>query len=194
MKNTLIALGLSLSLLYAPFSFAAGSTVVVRMTTDLGKVELELDARKAPMTVDNFMQYVRAGSYNGTIFHRVIPGFMIQGGGYDRNLQEKSARTPIKNEANNGLGNKAGTIAMARTGDPHSASNQFFINTVDNGFLDFQNETPRGWGYAVFGKVIKGMEVVRAIESSPTTRSGPFENLPRKTVTILKMEEIRRKP
>lgn len=192
MNKFLIILGLCLATLFAPVTFAADSSVLVRMTTNLGQVDLELDRKKAPRTVDNFLKYVRNGSYNGTIFHRVIPGFMIQGGGYDNSLREKAEKTPISNEADNGLKNLTGTIAMARTSDPHSASNQFFINTADNGFLDFQSKTPRGWGYAVFGKVVKGMDVVRAIESTPTSRSGPFENLPRTTVIILKMQEIRR--
>lgn len=191
MKKLVIGLAVCLATIVVPASYAASSPILVRITTNLGKIELELDTGKAPRTVENFMQYVRAGTYNGTIFHRVIPGFMIQGGGYNRDLSERPARAPIANEADNGLKNLTGTIAMARTPDPHSASNQFFINTADNGFLDFRNKTPQGWGYAVFGKVITGIDVVRSIEASATTRRGPFENLPRSTVTIVKIEEIR---
>jgi len=191
MKKTIILFGLCFAVMVTPTSFAAGKTVLVRMTTSLGKIDLELYSAKAPRTVENFIQYVKAGSYNGTIFHRVIPGFMIQGGGYDGKLRQQPQKAPVVNEADNGLKNLVGTIAMARTSDPHSASNQFFINTANNGFLNFQNKTPRGWGYAVFGKVVKGLDVVRSIEATPTTRHGPFENLPRTTVTIIKIEEIR---
>ncbi|HCU53447.1 MAG TPA: hypothetical protein DIC36_03915, partial [Gammaproteobacteria bacterium] len=123
------------------------------MTTSLGVIDLELDARHSPKTVANFLQYVDSGFYNGTIFHRVIPGFMIQGGGMLPGLKEKPTHAPIQNEADNGLKNTAGTLAMARTSDPHSASAQFFINTVDNAFLDHRGKTLQGWGYAVFGKV-----------------------------------------
>lgn len=161
----------------------AGPKVVLE--TSLGDITLELDAERAPKTVENFLAYVKDGHYDGTIFHRVIKGFMIQGGGFDAGYQKKPTRAPIPNEANNGLKNVRGSIAMARTGDPHSATAQFFINTVDNGFLDYQAPNPRGWGYAVFGKVIAGMDVVDRIEALPTGSGGPFRSdVPRKTVLI----------
>lgn len=163
----------------------------VRMTTSLGVVELELDAQHAPGTVRNFMNYVERGFYNGTIFHRVIPGFMIQGGGFGAGMREKTTGVPVKNEADNGLKNLAGTIAMARTSDPQSAAAQFFINTVDNPALDHRDKTDRGWGYAVFGKVTKGMDVLKKIESVSTHTVGPFQNVPVKDVTILKVETIK---
>lgn len=163
----------------------------VRMTTSLGPIELTLDRAKAPATVDNFVAYVESGFYNGTVFHRVIPGFMIQGGGFEPGLRQKPARAPIKNEADNGLKNAAGTIAMARTNDPHSASAQFFINTVDNKMLDHRDKTPSGWGYAVFGKVTKGMDVVKKIEAVATGNAGGHQNVPRQDVTIQKVELIK---
>ncbi len=163
----------------------------VRLTTSRGVIELELDARRAPVTVANFLSYVDSGFYNGTIFHRVIPGFMIQGGGFLPGMQEKPTSGPIRNEADNGLRNAAGTIAMARTPDPHSASAQFFINTVDNVFLDHRGKTPEGWGYAVFGKVAKGMDVVTKIEALATGRAGMHQNVPVKDVVITKAEVIR---
>ena len=163
----------------------------VRITTSLGAIELELDAGRAPETVKNFLNYARAGYYNGTIFHRVIPGFMIQGGGFTPGLKQKPARAPIKNEADNGLQNRAGAIAMARTPDPHSATAQFFINTVDNPLLDHRDKSFMGWGYCVFGKVVRGMEVVKKIEAVPTTTIGPLENVPAKDVVIRKVEQIR---
>ncbi len=163
----------------------------VRLTTSLGAIELELDARRAPGTVRNFMNYVQTGFYHGTVFHRVIPGFMIQGGGFRPGLDEKAHGVAIKNEANNGLRNLAGTIAMARTRDPHSASAQFFINTVDNANLDHRDQTTNGWGYSVFGKVTKGMDVVKKIETVPTGTVGGFENVPKQDVVILKVEAIK---
>ncbi|RMD82490.1 MAG: peptidyl-prolyl cis-trans isomerase [Candidatus Dadabacteria bacterium] len=164
---------------------------VVIMKTNLGTIEIELYPDKAPVTVKNFLDYVDSGFYDGTIFHRVIKNFMIQGGGYDTNKHRKPTRAPIKNEADNGLKNEVGTIAMARTSDPDSATAQFFINVRDNPFLDFQSKTPRGWGYAVFGRVVKGMDVVRKIENTPTkNEGGPFQNLPVEPVVI---ESIRRK-
>ncbi|MEW6332511.1 MAG: peptidylprolyl isomerase [Pseudomonadota bacterium] len=161
------------------------------MTTSLGVVELELDAQRAPGTVRNFLNYVERGYYNGVIFHRVIPGFMIQGGGFVPGMREKTTGVPVKNEADNGLKNLAGTIAMARTSDPQSAAAQFFINTVDNPALDHRDKTDRGWGYAVFGKVTKGMDVVKKIESVSTHTVGPFENVPVKDVVIQKVEMIK---
>ena len=163
----------------------------VRVTTSLGVIELELDSQRAPGTVRNFMNYVERGFYKGTIFHRVIPGFMIQGGGFVTGMREKTTGVPVKNEADNGLKNLPGTLAMARTSDPQSATAQFFINTIDNPALDHRDKTNRGWGYAVFGKVTKGMDVVKKIESVPTRTVGPFQNVPVKDVTILKIEAIK---
>jgi peptidyl-prolyl cis-trans isomerase B (cyclophilin B) len=159
--------------------------------TNKGDIEIELYADKAPKTVENFLKYVDDGFYKGTIFHRVIKDFMIQGGGYDAELQRKPTRDPIPNEANNGLRNETGTVAMARTSQPHSATSQFFINVKDNKFLDFTAETPQGWGYAVFGRVVAGMDVVTAIEQSPTTdKDNSFRDIPETTVVI---EAIARK-
>ncbi|MEK7262568.1 MAG: peptidylprolyl isomerase [Pseudomonadota bacterium] len=163
----------------------------VRITTNMGIIEAELYADKAPLTVKNVLSYVERGYYNGTIFHRVMSGFMIQGGGFVPGLKQKSTGVPVKNEADNGLKNLAGTLAMARTPDPHSASAQFFINTVDNAMLDHRDKTDRGWGYAVFGKVTKGMDVVKKIESVHTHTVGPFENVPKQDVVIQKVEQIK---
>jgi peptidyl-prolyl cis-trans isomerase B (cyclophilin B) len=158
----------------------------VQLMTTLGPITLELNAEKAPKTVENFISYVESGHYDGTIFHRVIEDFMIQGGGMDNEMNSKSTNPPIQNEANNGLQNEYGSIAMARTGDPHSASAQFFINTSDNGFLDFQSETQDGWGYCVFGKVIEGIEVVNNIEEKPTTTRNGHQDVPEEIVVIEK--------
>jgi len=147
---------------------AYAQPTLVELKTSHGLIVLELNSEKAPNTVANFVQYVKDGHYNGTIFHRVIAGFMIQGGGMDKNLNEKPTRDPIKNEADNGLANSIGTVAMARTGDPHSASAQFFINVANNTFLNHTDKSQRGWGYAVFGKVVKGMDVVQRISTLPT--------------------------
>lgn len=163
----------------------------VRMTTSLGVIEIELDMQRAPGTVRNFMNYVERGFYSDMIFHRVIPGFMIQGGGFAPGMREKTTGVKVKNEADNGLKNLAGTIAMARTSDPHSAAAQFFINTVDNTSLDHRNKTDAGWGYAVFGKVTKGMDVVKKIEAVPTHTVGPFQDVPVKDITILKVETVK---
>lgn len=161
------------------------------ISTSEGDIVLELDREKAPATVDNFLSYVDDGFYDGTIFHRVIKGFMAQGGGFDTDFEQKRTKAPVKNEADNGLKNKRGTIAMARTSDPHSATAQFFINTVDNGFLDFSSPTPNGWGYAVFGRVVEGMDVLDRIEAIPTGRGGPFpRDVPRTTVTIEKITRV----
>jgi peptidyl-prolyl cis-trans isomerase B (cyclophilin B) len=163
----------------------------VRLTTTHGPIVLELDSVKAPVTVENFAAYVTAGHYDGTIFHRVIEDFVIQGGGLDRNLKEMPTRPPIRNEANNRLSNLLGTIAMARTPEPHSASAQFFINTNDNAFLDFSKETDDGWGYCVFGKVIEGLEVVEQIEESPTTTRDGYEDVPVENIVIEKVEILK---
>ena len=154
----------------------------VELKTSLGEIVLELNAELAPKTVENFLQYVQSGHYDGTIFHRVIKGFMIQGGGMDETLAEKSARAPIENEAANGLLNEAGTVAMARTNNPHSARAQFFINVVNNEFLNYRDS--KNWGYAVFGKVVKGMDVVQKIENRPTHSQGMHENVPVDLIVI----------
>lgn len=172
-------------------SGAATTNPHVALKTNHGDIVLELDRRNAPVSVDNFIRYVRAGHYDNTIFHRVIDGFMIQGGGYTAELSGKPTRPPILNEAPNGLKNKRGTIAMARTGDPHSASSQFFINVVDNAALDHVATTDsRSWGYAVFGKVAEGMDVVDAIKSLPVRSQGVFEALPVEPVIIEKAEVV----
>jgi cyclophilin family peptidyl-prolyl cis-trans isomerase len=156
----------------------------VRMETDKGDIVIELDKTLAPKTVENFLSYVNAGFYEGTIFHRVIKGFMIQGGGLNENMQQKPAGTPVPNEADNTLKNLRGTIAMARTQDPHSATSQFFINTVDNHFLDFKAKTASGWRYCVFGRVDEGMDAVDAIENLPTTSKGMYSDVPATAVVI----------
>ena len=157
----------------------------VRLSTTFGDIVLELDREKAPKSVENFLSYVQEGYYDGTIFHRVIDGFMAQGGGFTQDFQKKPTHAPIANEADNGLKNLNGTIAMARTNDPQSATAQFFINVADNGFLDYQSPTPRGWGYAVFGKVVEGMDVVDKIRRTPTGSGGPFRSdVPRTTIVI----------
>jgi cyclophilin family peptidyl-prolyl cis-trans isomerase len=165
----------------------AADAINVRMETSEGIIKLALDSEKAPGSVANFVEYARAGFYDGTLFHRVIAGFMIQGGGFDESMQRKETRAPIRNEADNGLKNLAGTIAMARTGDPHSATSQFFINTVDNPGLDFTSATTQGWGYAVFGKVTEGMDVVRSIERAKTTLRNGMQDVPVKPVVIRKV-------
>ena len=172
-----------------PASAAEGTKV--RLTTNLGVIELALDENKAPATVRNFVGYVQRGHYDGTIFHRVIRGFMIQGGGFTAEMKRKENRAPIRNEADNGLRNRTGTIAMARTSQPHSATAQFFINTVDNSNLDHRSKDARGWGYTVFGRVVKGMEVVRRIEDSPTGRAARMGNVPLKPIVIQKAEILR---
>jgi len=161
---------------------AAAKAPVVILETSLGRIKIGLNAAKAPASVENFVSYVRAGHYDGTIFHRVIPRFMIQAGGFDAGMKERSTRAPIKNESKNGLRNLRGTIAMARTEDPHSATAQFFINLKDNAALDFG--VAPGWGYAVFGEVLEGMDVVDKIASVPTTSRGSYQDVPAKPVII----------
>ncbi len=165
---------------------AAAANPRVLLETSKGNIVLELNAGKAPKTVKNFLDYVKAGHYNGTIFHRVIPGFMIQGGGFTADMTEKPTRPPIQNEADNGLKNERGTIAMARTPDPNSASSQFFINVADNSSLNFKGKTQQGWGYAVFGKVVEGMAVADAIVSVPTTTKGPYGDVPIQPIVLKK--------
>ncbi len=183
-----------LTLLLLPVAALANGNPVVRMTTSLGVVELELLPERAPVTVKNFLDYVATGHYDGTVFHRVIPGFMIQGGGYEPGMRQKVTREPIRNEADNGLKNTRGSVAMARTMEPHSATAQFFINVADNDFLDHRDKTPRGWGYAVFGRVTRGMDVVDRIVRLPTTSVGPHQDVPRTDVLIQKMEVIAAAP
>lgn len=156
----------------------------VELETTMGNIVIELNQEKAPNTVANFLEYVKSGHYDGTIFHRVIDGFMIQGGGMDANMTEKSTNAPIQNEADNGLKNEVGTIAMARTSDPHSATAQFFINVKDNSFLNFSGKNPQGWGYAVFGKVTKGMDIVNKIKGVPTGKYGFHADVPTTPVVI----------
>jgi peptidyl-prolyl cis-trans isomerase B (cyclophilin B) len=156
----------------------------VKLETTMGDIILELDSDLAPRTVENFIQYVKDGFYDGTIFHRVIKGFMIQGGGLSASMSQKPTRPPISNEADNGVKNERGTIAMARTPDPDSATAQFFINTVDNSFLDFSAKTPEGWGYCVFGKVTDGMDTVDAIEGVRTTMKKGMQDVPETQVVI----------
>jgi peptidyl-prolyl cis-trans isomerase B (cyclophilin B) len=161
------------------------SETIVVLETNFGSVKLALDADRAPKTVENFLGYVDAGHYDGTIFHRVIDGFMVQGGGFDGAYQKKATRASIQNEADNGLKNLRGTVAMARTGDPHSATAQFFVNVKDNAFLDHKGKADRDWGYTVFGRVIEGMDVVDRIKSVKTGAQGPFaKDAPLEPVTI----------
>jgi len=158
----------------------------VEFQTTAGAFTIELDDEKAPLTVANFVQYVKDGHYDGTIFHRVIKGFMIQGGGFEVGMTQKSTRDPIQNEANNGLKNDKYTVAMARTSAPHSASAQFFVNAVNNDFLNFKSESSQGWGYAVFGKVVAGTEVIDAIEKVKTGRKGFHDDVPLEDVVVTK--------
>ena len=160
--------------------------MAVILTTNFGIIKLELDADKAPKTVENFLAYLRSGHYDGTIFHRVIDGFMAQGGGFEPGMKQKPTNAPVENEAKNGLKNEPYTVAMARTSDPHSASAQFFINLKNNGFLDYPGQD--GWGYCVFGKVVEGMDVVDKIKSVKTTRTGMFADVPVENVVIEKAE------
>ncbi|MCE1241132.1 MAG: peptidyl-prolyl cis-trans isomerase [Azonexaceae bacterium] len=162
----------------------------VKLTTNHGTITLQLDAEKAPKTVANFLAYVEAGHYDGTIFHRVIKNFMIQGGGFVVGMDQKPTQDPIENEAANGLQNVRGSIAMARTSDPHSATAQFFINTVDNDFLDFKAPSGQGWGYCVFGQVVEGLEVVDKIRSVPTGNKGFHQDVPKEDVIIEKAEIV----
>ena len=162
--------------------------MAVLLTTNHGVIKLELDAEKAPKTVDNFLNYVRAGHYDGTIFHRVIDGFMVQGGGFEPGMKQKPTGATVENEAKNGLKNTAYTVAMARTSDPHSASAQFFINIKDNTFLDYPGQD--GFGYCVFGKVVEGNDVVDKIKAAKTTRTGMFADVPVDNVVIEKAELV----
>ena len=190
MKN-LLGLLLVLTVGFAPAAGLATEAqtkgvgmVTVKMETSMGDITLELDGDKAPETVANFVEYANAGFYDGTIFHRVIAGFMIQGGGFDGDMKQKETRAPIKNEADNGLKNDTGTIAMARTPDPNSATAQFFINVKDNGFLNHSSPSPQGWGYCVFGRVVDGMDVVDKIKGVQTGNAGYHSDVPVEDVVI----------
>ena len=163
---------------------------MVKLTTNFGEITIDLNAEKAPITVANFLEYVNSGFYNGTIFHRVIDGFMIQGGGMEPGMKQKETRDTIKNEADNGLTNQKFTIAMARTPNPHSASSQFFINVADNGFLNYSAPTAQGWGYCVFGKVVEGMEVVDKIAKVKTGSKAGHQDVPVDDVVIEKAEAV----
>jgi peptidyl-prolyl cis-trans isomerase B (cyclophilin B) len=162
----------------------------VRLDTSEGAVVLELDDANAPATVANFLEYVKDGHYDETLFHRVIPGFMVQGGGFAPGMNQKRTRAPVANEAGNGLKNRKYTVAMARTGEPHSATAQFFINIADNDFLDYKGPSPQGWGYCVFGKVVEGVDVIDTIAKVPTGSSGFHQDVPRTDVVIRKAEAI----
>ena len=163
---------------------------MVKLHTNHGVITLELDAERAPQTVANFLEYVRSGFFDNTVFHRVIDGFMVQGGGFEPGMNQKRTNAPIKNEADNGLKNEAYTVAMARTSDPNSATAQFFINVSDNAFLDHTAPTPQGWGYAVFGRVVEGKEVVDAIRKVPTGSRGMHQDVPVNDVIIERAEEV----
>ncbi len=165
---------------------AEGGKVLVKLETSMGDITLELDEAKAPITVANFVQYVKDGHYDGVVFHRVIDNFMIQGGGFDTDMKEKPTRESIQNEADNGLQNDKYTVAMARTPDPHSASAQFFINVKDNQFLNHKSKSADGWGYAVFGSVVEGQDVVDKIKAVTTTSKGMYQDVPAEPVTIVK--------
>lgn len=183
MKNKLISKLFISMLIFSSHAFAETKVI---LKTNYGDITLKLYDKKAPKSVANFLEYVNSGFYNGTIFHRVIDGFMIQGGGYDTSLKKKKTQKPIENEATNGLSNVLGTVAMARTSVINSATSQFFINVKDNNFLDHTGPTPSQYGYAVFGKVISGMAVVNRIKMSKTGKNGPFQNLPNSNIEIQK--------
>ena len=181
----IIVLSALITLVTAGVSMAADGNPKVEMETSKGKFVIELFPEKSPETVKNFLNYVDTKFYDGTIFHRVIPNFMIQGGGFTSDMKRKSAGAPIKNEADNGLKNDRGTIAMARTGDPHSATAQFFINSVNNEFLNHKGKTQQGWGYVVFGKVTVGMDVVDSISAVKTVTRGNYRDVPAETIEII---------
>jgi cyclophilin family peptidyl-prolyl cis-trans isomerase len=168
----------------------ADTDPVIVISTSLGDITVQLDSQAAPISVENFLAYVRDGFYDGTVFHRVIKDFMVQGGGLTPSLAQKPAKPPIKNEAANGLRNQRGTLAMARTGIIDSATSQFFINVVDNPFLDHRSSDPAGYGYAVFGRVVEGMDTVDAIRAVETGTSGPYQDVPREPVVIHSVREV----
>ena len=182
--------------LFSTLSFAteknmSDTQTKVKLTTNHGDIIIQLNTEKAPVSSANFLTYVNEGFYNGTIFHRVIPDFMAQGGGFDTSFNQKAVHAPIKNEANNGLKNTRGTLAMARTNDPNSATAQFFINYKDNSFLNHTSQTSSGWGYAVFGEVIEGMDVVDAMAKEPTGNRGGHQDVPKTDIVIEKAEVIK---
>ncbi|MDH5328010.1 MAG: peptidylprolyl isomerase [Gammaproteobacteria bacterium] len=185
LKTSAAGLALLCFSIISTTALAADKLYKVQLETSMGNIVLELNATRAPMTVQNFLAYVKNGFYNGTIFHRVIDGFMVQGGGFTEDMQQKPTHNPIRNEANNGLKNERGTVAMARTNQPHSATAQFFINVVNNEFLNYRSESIRGWGYTVFGRVASGMDVVDRIRKTPTGMQGPFRDVPNTPVVIL---------
>jgi peptidyl-prolyl cis-trans isomerase B (cyclophilin B) len=192
MRKALVYLILLLS---TTLSFATEKTMSnthtkVKLTTNLGDIIIQLEDEKAPLSAANFITYVKQGFYNGTIFHRVIPGFMAQGGGFDTSFSQKATNAPIKNEADNGLKNKRGTLAMARTNDPNSATAQFFINYKDNSFLDYTSPTPSGWGYAVFGEVTEGLNVVDEFAKQATGNRGGHQDVPKTDIVIEKAEIV----
>jgi peptidyl-prolyl cis-trans isomerase B (cyclophilin B) len=191
MRNILVYLILFLftTLSFATEKHMSSTHTKVKLTTNLGAIVIQLEDEKAPVTVANFIAYVKQGFYNGTIFHRVIPGFMAQGGGFDTSFSQKSTNAQIKNEANNGLKNKRGTLAMARTSDPDSATAQFFINYKDNSFLDYTSPTSSGWGYAVFAEVVEGLDVADSMAKQPTGNRGGHQDVP-KTDIIIETAEI----
>jgi peptidyl-prolyl cis-trans isomerase B (cyclophilin B) len=178
------------SVSFAMESIMSAQTSKVKLTTSLGAIVIQLNSEKAPVSSENFLTYVKEGFYDGTIFHRIIKGFMAQGGGFDTAFKQKATHDSIKNEADNGLVNKRGTIAMARTSDPNSATAQFFINYKDNGFLNFTSATPSGWGYAVFGEVIEGMDVVDKMAEQPTGNRGGHQDVPKTDIIIEKAEVL----
>jgi cyclophilin family peptidyl-prolyl cis-trans isomerase len=182
-KNSFLAITLFTTIVFSANIFAANPKILIK--TNMGEIEAELYQDKAPLSVANFLDYVKKGQYKETIFHRVINNFMIQGGGFDKNLKEKSTGTPIKNEAGNGLKNEVGTLAMARTNEVNSATAQFYINIADNGFLDHRDNSTSGFGYAVFGKVTSGMPIVNKIKAVKTGSRGPLEDVPLDAVVIL---------
>jgi peptidyl-prolyl cis-trans isomerase B (cyclophilin B) len=191
MRPLMFALLFSLSTLsFAKENPMSASPTKVKLTTSLGAITIQLNPEKAPISSANFLTYVKEGFYNGTIFHRVIPDFMAQGGGFDTSFTQKAVHAPIKNEANNGLANKRGTIAMARTNVPDSATGQFFINLKDNGFLNHTSPTPNGWGYAVFGEVLEGMDVVDAMAKVPTGNRGGHQDVPKTDIVVEKAEVV----
>lgn len=181
-----LTVSLLLAVLAGAAATASGGNPRVAFETSKGKIVIELDAQKAPKTVENFLGYVKAGHYDGTVFHRVIPGFMVQGGGFTADMTQKPTKAPVQNEADNGLKNQRGTLAMARTSDPNSATAQFFINVADNASLDHTSKTGPGWGYAVFGKVVEGMDVVDQIVAVKTGNKGMHQNVPVEPIVIKK--------
>ena len=189
MKFTLISIVVVLAVSFA--AIARDDNPRVDLETSKGKIVLELYADKAPQSVKNFLAYVEAGYYDGTIFHRVIPDFMIQGGGFTVEMKKKGTQPPIQNEADNGVRNERGTIAMARTQDPHSATAQFFINTKDNDFLNHKGKSPQGWGYAAFGRVIEGMGVVDAISNTKTVTRGMYRDVPQEPIVITRAQRAK---